>query len=353
MIAGFGGDLISHAYLEEELGSSIHALPDPAFGRHAVRWWRGVAGALGPASSTRAVLDTAVTPLLDLLQHAAPAAAAAPAGLYAPLPSSDAVLVAVPWASTPAAAWRDAVQLALGSAAGWAIITNGRSLRIVDCTRTWTNSGIEFDFERLLLSPRGVAALWTLANAPAMSGVGSPTLRSRVQASDAHASRVCQSLSDGVLEALPRLAAALEPGRRGHPRRAAALDQSLTIVYRILFLLFAESRALVPVWNAIYRDAYSIGALTDQASRGSTRGLWPALQSISRLAHAGCRAGDLDVTAFNGRLFSPRHAPLMEQRRVPDRIIGDALLSLATEVTRQGRRRIGPRPWRRATRVGL
>ncbi len=64
------------------------------------------------------------------------------------------------------------------------------------------------------------------------------------------------------------------------------------------------------------------------------------MQAISRLAHAGCKAGDLEVTAFNGRLFSPRHAPLVEQRQVPDTVMRDVLLSLATEATPHGRRRI-------------
>ena len=35
-------------------------------------------------------------------------------------------------------------------------------------------------------------------------------------------------------------------------------DQSLTVVYRVLFLLFAEAHALVPVWNELYRADYTI-----------------------------------------------------------------------------------------------
>lgn len=340
VIAGFGGGLISHAYLEEQVDSAIDASHQAPFARRAAQWWRGVIRTLGPASSPRAILDVAVTPLLDLLHHDPPATTATPVGLCGRLGPANTVLFVVPWSVAPASAWRKAIQRGVASAAAWAIITNGRSLRIVDCTRTWTHDGIEFDFERLLLAPRGAAALWTLANAAAMAGTASPTLRSRVIDSDAHASRVCQSLSDGVLTALPLLACSLDPGRPAHQHRGDALNQSLTVVYRILFLLFAESRALLPIWNEIYRDAYSIAALTDQATRGSARGLWRALQAISRLAHAGCKAGDLEVTAFNGRLFSPRHAPLTEQRRVPDNVVRDVLLSLATAVTKHGRRRI-------------
>jgi hypothetical protein len=54
------------------------------------------------------------------------------------------------------------------------------------------------------------------------------------------------ALAVGVLEALELLLRALRHGRR----RAAPellLEQSLTVLYRILFLLFAEARGLVPV----------------------------------------------------------------------------------------------------------
>ena len=95
----------------------------------------------------------------------------------------------------------------------------------------------------------------------------------------------------------------------------------------------------MPIWNDAYRNAYTIDTLTRRAAR-SAPGLWKAFQAISRLAHAGCKAGELEVTAFNGRLFSPRHSPLIDQRHVADTVMRDVLLSLATEITIEGRRRI-------------
>jgi hypothetical protein len=47
----------------------------------------------------------------------------------------------------------------------------------------------------------------------------------------------------------------------------------------------------------------------------AARGLWAALQAIMRLAHAGCEAGDLRVTPFNGRLFAPDRADLVDRPR--------------------------------------
>ena len=310
-----------------------------AFERQLTRWWRQVSRSLGPASSARTVLDVAVAPLLHLLGHDRPVLTPHPLGLCGSVSGSDVSLMTLPWSTPVRTAWRDAATRGLAGHSSWAMVSNGRSLRIVDCTRTWTRLGLEFDFEMLTASPKGVVALWWLANAEAMRTAGAGSLRASVASSDAHAARVCNSLGDGVLEALPRLASALTPGASTR-HAAATFDQALTVVYRILFLLFAEARGAVPIWHELYRDAYTIEALTRQAGKAHARGLWAALQAISRLAHAGCKAADLEVTAFNGRLFSPRHAPLVEQRRVPDAVVRDVLLSLATESTPQGLRRI-------------
>src|SRR5207342_3651682 len=78
---------------------------------------------------------------------------------------------------------------------------------------------------------------------------------------------------------------------------------------------------------------------------GSARGLWDGLRAISRLAHAGCRVGDLRVTPFNGRLFSPSRTPLAERQDLDDEAGSRALLALATRATvdRAGRERIAYR----------
>ena len=56
---------------------------------------------------------------------------------------------------------------------------------------------------------------------------------------------------------------------------SALFDESLTVVYRALFLMFAEARGLVPNWHPLYRESYTIESLRDRIERpGSVRGLW-------------------------------------------------------------------------------
>jgi Eco57I restriction-modification methylase len=346
MVPGFSGHLVSQSYLEQQLLPALlqseQAIAIAAFSRDLSRWWRQVARSLGPASGARAVFDVAVGPLLNLLGHNPPVLAPQAWGLAgAARGASTMAVVVVPWATRLDGRWRDAIRGGVATDTPWVLLANGRSMRIIDCTRAWTRLSIDFSFPAIVSDPRGPAALYALGRAGVL-----PSLATIVTDSDRHAAQVCRSLGNGVLDALPQLAAALVAGRRPHAARGmaarkAAFDQALTIIYRVLFLLFAEARGLVPVWNEIYRDGYTIDAMCRRiAERPDTGGLWDAFRAISRMAHAGCRAGDLDVTAFNGRLFSPHHAPLVERQQVPDAVVRQMVLALATTESRAGRQRV-------------
>ena len=343
MIPGIGGDLVSHAYLEQRLLPALDRSPRAvSFERQAARWWRTVTRSIGPSAGARQVFDLATAPLLDALGFAVPMVQPVGDLLVGRSPANHeqaAVVITLAWSASMDAAWRDAVRCGVTADVGWALVTNGRSLRIVDCQRPWSKHALHFDFAALLANADGARLLWVLGGSHAVINQAGPgTLRLHVDQSNRQAARVCQSLGDGVLSALPRLASSLTAGRApaGH-----SYDQALTVVYRVLFLLFAEARGLVPVWHPVYREAYTIEALYRRSVEPrAPRGLWAGLQAIARMAHAGCKAGDLDVTAFNGRLFSPRHAPLAEQHRVPEEVVKALVLALTTTDSPIGRRRI-------------
>jgi hypothetical protein len=209
---------------------------------------------------------------------------------------------------------------------------------------------VQFDLDLALNDAALFAILWLLLRPATFTRSTSaetdlPTIERVVAASDRHTLGVCRSLRDGVLEGLGELLKAFA-ARRRRPLQPAfdlgtAHEQSLTIIYRVLFLLFAESRMLVPSWHPLYRDAYSLdAALALALQAGPATGLWEMLQAVSRLSHAGCRAGDLRVTPFNGRLFSPSATPLAEHAVIDDEPVRRMLLSLSTTPRPGGRARI-------------
>ena len=221
----------------------------------------------------------------------------------------------------------------------WSIALNGAVLRIADRVRAYSRRILDFDLQRAYEDEESLAALVRIFETGDDGRL--VTLERCAAESDAHRVAVGKSLQVGVEEALGHLIAALAPRRRRPPALDAALADALTIVYRILFLLFAEARGLVPQWHPIYRASYTIEALRPKIERSHRPpGVWPALQAISRLAHRGCHAGTLRVTPFNGRLFAPAEAPLAESATLDDRRIRDVLLAITTRPGRDRRERI-------------
>jgi hypothetical protein len=352
MLPGFGGHLISEAFIEEALrtidGDGRHAAE--RFRGDLIQWRRRCA-VLGPASSVRTVLHVGATPLLVALGFDAPIQIE-PTDRHVAATVSHAshrtALIVTAWAEPLDHFWRLAVMQAIRRATDWCFVFNGIRLRIVDARRLYARRFVEFDLDLAQDDERSCAALFRIASAAALiDRSDSTSLHAIVSASDRHAAGVCRSLKDGVLSASADLLGALVARPPfGEGGIGDSFEQALTIVYRMLFLLFAEARSLVPLWHPVYRHSYSVEALRGCAELAEpASGLWDALRAIARLAHAGCRAGDLHVMPFNGRLFSPSRTPLAERRGLDDEAARRAILSLSTQPTpdRAGRHPIAYR----------
>src|SRR5262245_28131562 len=325
MITGVRGRLISATFAQTELRSLPGAtLPPPEFLAALEGWAQRWASAMGPSASLRAMGDAIVIPLLKLLGYEIRGRIDRPLHTVLGAVTGNATtlpVVIVPWSEPLDHTWREAVRDAILADAKWCICCNGPWLRLVDAQHTWARAHVEFN---LMLVPRDETAsmvFWNVMRCGAME-LRPPFLDVAARASARHGVAVCKALGNGVLDALALLLAALRE-RRSASSRQLLFDQSLTVLYRVLFLLFAEARSLVPIWHPIYRDQYTIGAIVATLLAGRRyRGIWDAILAISRLAHAGCRAGELKVTAFNGRLFAPAHSTAFDQRRIADEIMG-------------------------------
>jgi len=348
MLPGVNGHLLSVAFVEGHL-PAIAVPADAERLRRELLAWRARSAMLGPASTPRTILQSAAAPLCAALGFDAPAAIEpAPPAVAATLRAGGraVALLVAPWGEPLDPLWRLAVGQAARRSALWCLLFDGLHLRIVDASRLYARRHVEFDLDLAIDHPPSLAALWAVMGSPSLTAQPEEarSLHALVAASDRHAAGVCRSLRDGVLAASGDVLGALTarmPADVGH-----AFEQSLTIVYRILFLLFAEARALVPLWHPIYRESYSLESLRDLAERATrASGLWDALRAIARLAHSGCRAGDLHVTPFNGRLFAPARTPLAERRDLDDEAARRAVMALSTRPApdRAGRERIAYR----------
>jgi Eco57I restriction-modification methylase len=341
MLPGYSGRLIAESFLETELETrtpeSLKSRAEVA--RKRLAGLRQACQWLGPASSIQALLEAATEPLLEALGFDRPTTITRrDTGLVATIRagSQPVVLVLAPWGERLDGSWRLAVTEAIRRSAKWCLLFNGTHVRVVDADQLHSRRFLEFDVDLAVDNAQVFAAFWGLVHASTFlpEANGETRLQTIVHASQRHSASVSQSLREGVIEASGDVVAALL-GSRGRRTAACsvndAFEQALTIVYRLLFLLFAEARGLVPIWHPVYRDSYSLESLRAAAERPETAaGLWDALRAIARLAHAGCRAGDLRVTPFNGRLFSPVRTPLAERSDLDDHAARRALLALST-----------------------
>jgi hypothetical protein len=322
MIAGFSGHLLSASFLEAALQAAGR---EDAAASRLFALARRRAGGLGPSSSLRTLLDVGAMPALGVVGFEPPLDVervdAVLAGTLT-AGTQSLVLIVAPWGEPLEILVHSGFRQALLRSARWCVLFNGTHLRLVDAARPYSRRFAEFDLDAVADDERAFAAFAFVI------GALPDALHLLVEESERHGVAVCRSLKDGVLSASTDVLRALV---RSASSPAESFEQALTIVYRILFLLFAEARGLVPMWHPVYRNSYSIAALGALAERvNGTDGLWEALRAIARLAHAGCRAGDLRVTAFNGRLFAPSGTPLADRRDLDDEAARRTLIALTT-----------------------
>jgi len=341
MIPGVYGRLLTASFIRDVLPTLRGvSKPPPTWARQLADYSRRIESTLGSASSVRAITEVALLPVLDLLgltvvrrldEEGISCIAFTAGGHY------GLTAIAAGWAEPLERVWRTSIMGAIAADARWCLCCNGQALRLIDARRTWSREYLEFDLTMLGHEAEAQWVLWAIAHERAF--LGQPALLdTAVTLSRQHGVQVCRSLGAGVLDALEVLLTALTRGGR-HPT-PALWEQSLTVLYRVLFLLFAEARGLVPLWHPVYRDRYSLEAIVACLLEGRPyKGLWRAVHAISRLAHSGCIVGELRVTAFNGRLFAPAQAAAFDSTRLSDAVMGRTVIALSsTRTSPQGGR---------------
>lgn len=168
--------------------------------------------------------------------------------------------------------------------------------------------------------------------------------------------RVAHDLSQVVFaEAFPRLASAL--GSADTERPAAPdgswLEQvrqaALILLYRLLFVLYAEDRDLLPDERGPYAN-YCLSRIRREIEEGRREGrdpdteasvLWSRLQVIFRAIQIG--NDRLGVPPYNGGLFDPVTAPLLSRVSLNDAVLEEVIFRLSFVESGRGPRYVNYR----------
>ncbi len=114
-------------------------------------------------------------------------------------------------------------------------------------------------------------------------------------------------------------------------------DNSLILLYRLLFILYAEARNLLPIYDSdLYSEDYSLRSMTQAIARDLDAGR--TLRSVgTRLYHylkelfGYINVGDppLKISTFNGGLFDPQRHDFLEKYAIGDARLQQAIDMLA------------------------
>src|SRR5579862_5320166 len=204
MLPGFSGHLISESFLEDRL-SNRH--DDGVEAASRLRTWRARCAHLGPASSVRAVHETAAVPLvhnLGFVTIGSPVPLKRGLAVSMRAENEPVVLITSDWGEPLGPLWRTAIEHAARQHAAWCVLFNGTNIRIVDSRRLYTRRHADVDIDLALEQERTAEAMLTVFCAR-----GVATLGELVSASDRHSTSMCVSLRSGVFEASSCISRAL------------------------------------------------------------------------------------------------------------------------------------------------
>lgn len=161
--------------------------------------------------------------------------------------------------------------------------------------------------------------------------------------------RVADSLSDLVFgKVFPELACAIALASDASLEEIR--DATLILLYRLLFILYAEDRDLLPVRDGRYDDYAlrdkvrgDVGRrkdLGDTFSASAAR-YWGAIDDLCRAIDQG--DASIGLPPYNGGLFDRQRWPLLGEIRLGDEVMAEVIDALSFERTSTGRRYINYR----------
>ncbi|WP_293827040.1 hypothetical protein [uncultured Brevundimonas sp.] len=247
----------------------------------------------------------------------------------------------------------------------WSILTNGLRWRLYWAgARSISEEFLEIDLGRVLglvgvdlFSDKEASDHWLRVFAVMFgreaflpTGIDQKTFHERARSEAAfYEERVAASLSRVVFDQVfPSLARAL-----AESAPEASLDDvrdaALILLYRLLFLLYAEDRDLLPVNDGRYDD-YALRPVRLDIGERVTNGdtfsstaakVWGHISDLSRIVDKG--DASVGIPPYNGGLFATSGTTLLSSARIPDSVMAPALDALSFERSTGQRRYINYR----------
>ncbi|WP_322487714.1 Eco57I restriction-modification methylase domain-containing protein [Chloroflexus sp.] len=300
------------------------------------RGYAGVDGAPIPPELTVSLPDYGETLTPDLaVRERDPAPGAPPWQLLVLLVPPD-VDLDRPWRGAGRLAWSPHSRLErllreTGVLAG--VLCNGHAIRLLSAPRGESSGWFDVRVADLRLTagrPLVAALRLLLSEQRLLSLPRTQRLAALLAESRKYQNTVSERLAEQVLAALYALLRGLQAAnaeRNGDLLRDVLRDDPdavyhglLTVMLRLIFLLYAEERGLLPA-DAVWEQYYALASLYEQLRADAALypdtmhhryGAWARLLALFRLLHDG--APELGLPRRAGVLFDPDRFPFLEGR---------------------------------------
>ncbi|WP_055483793.1 Eco57I restriction-modification methylase domain-containing protein [Sphaerimonospora mesophila] len=241
-----------------------------------------------------------------------------------------------------------------------ALLTNGQLWILVHARVQEASTVAVFDADLWLEERDLLRAFATLLAAtrvlkPSVGADGTPTdsLAALFARSAAAQAEVTTTLGRQVLRAVELLVGELsrldrESGGEllAYVPERRVYQGALTVMMRLVFLLYAEDQRLLPVDAELYASSYSVGGLFDELEEAESRygdvivdrrqAAWPRLIALFGAVYGGCEHDDLRIPPYGGTLFDPERFPWLAGMKVTDRVVQKILRALLLLVGESG-----------------
>lgn len=234
--------------------------------------------------------------------------------------------------------------------ATWAILMNEMVIRILrDYHHTTVPGYIEFDLEGIFLNRSfpEFLALYRFCHASRFARnaeTGKEPLEEYYEVSRQAGEKIGESLRGNVVTAIEELgngfldAALIEQVRGDEKACRAYYQEILRVVYRIIFMLFAEQRGMLGVGGDhrdLFLEEYSITSLRERVDAFAERDdrntdLWEGLSITFGMLEKG--VAELGVNAFDGLLFSRDNEHYLKDARCRNTALMNAIRALTWTV---------------------
>lgn len=230
-------------------------------------------------------------------------------------------------------------RLLRGTGVSAGLIFNGREIRLISAPRGESSGWLDFRVRDMVLTAGRpiIAAMRLLLNQSRLLTLPqNERLPALLKESREYQNVVSERLAEQVLHALYELLRGFQAAhdlskgtllrRELEESPNAVYHALLTVILRLVFLLYAEQRDLLPSDQTFVRF-YSLAGLHDRLREDAAQypdtmdqryGAWAQLVVLFRMIHDGAKSGEMELPARQGALFDPDRFEFLGKLPAPD-----------------------------------